>query len=77
MPGGMILLIEVIEGIFINVIFQALGIGLGIQILVEKLVVEQMIMLRFWKVIFVVHAGLLKYARLYRPFNGRGQSPSR
>jgi hypothetical protein len=62
MPGGMILLIEVIEGIFIflNVIFKALGIGLGIQILVEKLVVEQMIMLRFWKVIVVVHAGLLK-----------------
>ncbi|WP_208644515.1 hypothetical protein [Pseudomonas reidholzensis] len=58
----MLVVIEVIEGVLVllDIIHQALGVCLRVVVFVEEFVIEQVIVFRFGKVVFVVHAGLLK-----------------
>jgi len=51
--------IEVIQRflVFLHVILGALGIRLGLHVVIEKFVVKQVIVLGFVQVIFVAHAG--------------------
>jgi hypothetical protein len=51
-----------------------MSVGFRIDILLQKLVVEQMIVLGFVQVVFVVHGWAPKVKTgLYRPINSRGQ----
>jgi hypothetical protein len=60
-PGWVIALfiIEVIQRllVFLHFILGALGICLGLHVVVEKFVVKQVIVLGFVQVVFVAHAG--------------------
>jgi|UPI000000F82B hypothetical protein len=60
-PGWVIALfvIEVIQRflVFLHFILGALGICLGLHVVIEKFVVKQVIVLGFVQVVFVAHAG--------------------
>jgi len=61
MPGWMIVLvvIEVIQLfiVFFDIVFGALGIRLGLEAVMKKFMVEQVIVLGLVQVVFVAHDG--------------------
>jgi len=61
MPGWMIALVvvEIIQRIkvFFDIVFGALGIRLGLEAVMKKFMVEQVIVLGLGQVVFFVHGG--------------------